>query len=306
MPTPGGVQEGEVEDPTFLPVLLEPPAGFDWRDPEVWAYVNPALGVFRSLEEMQTSAKRAEHVPTQQAAFRQLYLKEWRDGSAEPWLDLAVWDEGEAEVEPQDGDRCWIGVDLASVSDLAAVVAVWPHEDGYFCKPAFFCPAEGIRRRSERDGVPYALWAEQGHLVATPGSVIDYGYIEAYIADLAERYRVQVIIDRWNSTSTTTRLGEAGIDCVTMGQGYASLSPAMKETERLILARQITHDGNPILRWNLGNVAAAQDPAGNMKPDRARSRDKIDGVLGLIMAIGVASASPAGSIYESRPSFLYV
>ena len=88
------VQAGEVDDPTFLPVLLEPPEGFDWRDPEVWAYVNPALGVFRRLEEMQTCAKRAEHVPAQQAAFRQLYLNEWREGIGEPWLDLAIWDEG--------------------------------------------------------------------------------------------------------------------------------------------------------------------------------------------------------------------
>jgi phage terminase large subunit-like protein len=152
------VQDGEIEDPTFLPVLLEPPEGFDWRDPEVWAYVNPALGVFRSLEEMQTSAKRAEHVPAQQAAFKQLYLNEWRDGSAAPWLDMAVWDEG--AIDPGEislGARCWIGVDLASTADLAAAVAVFEHEDGYLAIPRFYCPAEGIRRRGERDGVNYPL-----------------------------------------------------------------------------------------------------------------------------------------------------
>jgi phage terminase large subunit-like protein len=124
--------------------------------------------------------------------------------------------------------------------------------------------------------------------------------------DLAERFRAEVIIDRWNSTSVVTRLQELGIEVVTMGQGYASLSPAMKETERLILARQIAHDANPVMRWNLGNVAVARDPAGNQKPDRARSKDKIDGVLGLIMAIGVASASPGASVYEERPSFLTI
>jgi phage terminase large subunit-like protein len=303
------VQAGEVEDPTFLPVLLEPPEGFDWRDPEVWAYVNPALGVFRSLEEMQTSAKRAEHVPAQQAAFRQLYLNEWREGHSEPWLDLAIWDEGAVTIELDaldPGARAWIGVDLASVGDLAAVVTVVEYGDGYYCCPAFFCPAEGIRRRSENAGVPYQLWAEQGHLTATPGNVIDYVHIEQHIMDLAEKFRCQVIIDRWNSTSVVTRLQEAGIDVVTMGQGYASLSPAMKETERLILAGRIVHDASPIMRWNLANVAVARDPAGNVKPDRARSKDKIDGVLGLIMAIGVASASPAGSVYESRPEFLMV
>jgi phage terminase large subunit-like protein len=154
------VQADEIEDPTFLPVLLEPLEGFDWRDPAVWQYVNPALGVFRSFEEMQTSAKRAEHVPAQQAAFRQLYLNEWRDGAAEPWLDLVIWDEGQVQMTLDDMParaRAWIGVDLASVGDLAAVVTLVEHADGYFCQPAFFCPADGIRRRSERDGVPYAL-----------------------------------------------------------------------------------------------------------------------------------------------------
>jgi phage terminase large subunit-like protein len=303
------VQDGEIEDQSFLPVLLEPPSGFDWRDPRVWAYCNPALGVFRSLEEMQTSAKRAEHVPAQQASFRQLYLNEWRDGAAEPWIDLSVWDQAAVNITLDhipDGSRAWIGVDLASVSDLAAVVTVVEHEDGYFCQPAFFCPQEGIRRRSERDGVPYAPWAEQGHLIATPGSVIDYTYIEQHIAELAERFRATVIIDRWNSTSVVTRLTELGIETITMGQGFASLSGPMREVERLILARQIAHTGCPVLRWNLGNVAVAQDPAGNIKPDRAKSKDKIDGVLGLIMGIGVAAAAPAGSIYESRPSFLMV
>jgi phage terminase large subunit-like protein len=164
------VAAGEVEDPTLLPVLLEPPEGFDWRDPEVWQYVNPALGVFRSLEEMQTSAKRAEHVPAQQAAFRQLYLNEWRDGSAAPWLDLAIWDEGEIKIDTTQldhGSRCWIGVDLASTADLAAVVAVFEHEDGYLAIPRFYCPEGGIRRRRERDGVNYPQWAKQGHLTAT-------------------------------------------------------------------------------------------------------------------------------------------
>jgi phage terminase large subunit-like protein len=183
------VQDGEIEDRTFLPMLLEPPAGFDWRDPEVWAYVNPALGVFRSLEEMQTSARRAEHVPAQVAAFTQLYLNAWRDGAVEPWIDLGLWDQAATGLtleDMPDGSQAWIGVDLASVSDLAAVVTVVPYADGFYCSPAFFCPAEGIRRRSERDHINYDLWAQQGHLIATPGSVIDHDQIQAHIATIAE------------------------------------------------------------------------------------------------------------------------
>jgi phage terminase large subunit-like protein len=286
--------------------------------------------VFRSLEEMQTSAARAAHVPAQQAAFRQLYLNEWRDGSAAPWLDLAIWDEG--AIDPGEislGARCWIGVDLASTSDLAAVVAVFegiggryrsmgdcrlvgsagpPLDDGegYQAISRFYCPQDGIRRRSERDGVPYAMWAEQGYLTATRGSVIDYDVILADIVDLAEKYRATVVLDRWNSTATISRLQELGIECVTFGQGFASMSGAMKETERLILSRQLKHNGNPVLRWNVGNVDVAQDPAGNIKPDRARSREKIDGLVALIMAIGVAAGSGSRSVYEERPSFLVI
>jgi phage terminase large subunit-like protein len=304
------VQDGTVEDRSFLPILLEPPASFDWRDPEVWAYVNPALGVFRSVEEMQTSAKRAEHVPAQQAAFRQLYLNEWRDGAAEPWLDLAIWDEGAGEISPEDiepGTRCWIGVDLSSTQDLTAVVAVLEHGDGYLVMPKFFVPADGIRRRSERDGVGYALWAEQGFITATGGSVVDYGVVEDYVADLAERFRVEAIaIDRWNSTGTQTRLQALGLPVVTFGQGFASMSPAVKEVERLVLNRQLAHDGCPVLRWCLANVAIAQDPAGNQKIDRSKAKEKVDGSVALCMAIGVAAASPAGSVYQERPYFLAI
>ena len=120
------------------------------------------------------------------------------------------------------------------------MVAVLEHGDGYLVLPRFFVPAEGIRRRSERDGVPYASWADQGFIVATPGTVVDYGAVEAYTAELAERFRVEAIaIDRWNSTGTQTRLQEIGLPVVAFGQGFASMSSACKEVERLILNRQL-------------------------------------------------------------------
>jgi phage terminase large subunit-like protein len=137
--------------------------------------------------------------------------------------------------------------------------------------------------------------------------VIDCEVILFDIQNLAEQYRVTVVLDRWNSTSTISRLQDLGIECVTFSQGFASMSGAMKETERLILSRQLYHDGNPVLRWNIGNVDVAQDQAGNIKPDRARSREKIDGLVALIMAIGVAAGSGRqASIYEERPEFLVV
>jgi phage terminase large subunit-like protein len=259
---------------------------------------------------MQTSAKRAEHVPAQQASFRQLYLNEWREGAAEPWLDLTVWDEGEDRITLEDidpGTRAWIGVDLSSTQDLTAVVAVLEHGDGYLVIPKFFVPEDGIRRRGERDKVDYPLWAEQGYLVATPGTVVDYGIVEDYVAELGERYRVEAVaIDRWNSTGTQTRLLEQGLPVMKFGMGFASMSAACKEVERLILDRQVAHDGNPVMRWCLSNVVIATDPAGNIKIDKARAREKVDGAVALAMAVGVASAAPVGSIYAERGSFLAI
>jgi phage terminase large subunit-like protein len=138
--------------------------------------------------------------------------------------------------------------------------------------------------------------------------VVDYAHVEAYIANLAERFRVEAIasIDRWNSTGTQTRLLEQGLPVVKFGQGFASMSPAVKETERLILARRLYHDGNPVLRWCLANIAIAQDPAGNVKIDKDKAREKVDGAVALAMAVGVAQTEGARSIYEERPAFLFV
>jgi phage terminase large subunit-like protein len=237
-------------------------------------------------------------------------LNRWLDASATPWLDMSIWDEGALEIGLDDidpGTRCWLGVDLSATTDLTAVVALFEHGDGFLAVPKFWLPEETVRRRGERDGVPYPLWTDQGHIVATAGSVVDYGVVESYIADLAERYRVEAIaIDRWNSTATTTRLMEQGLPVVRFGQGFASMSPACKEVERLVLARQLYHTGCPVLRWCLANVALEPNPAGDIKPNKAKSRDKIDGAVALAMAVGVAAAAPAGSVYEERPSFLVV
>jgi phage terminase large subunit-like protein len=308
------VAAGEVADPTFLPVLFEVESGVDWRDRAAWAEVNPAIASgFRSLEEMEVSAARAEHLPAQVASFERLYLNRWLDGAAEPWLDLALWDQAETVVDleaVEPGTRAWIGVDLSSTTDLTAVAAVAEAAtgDGYVAITKLFVPAEGIRRRSERDGVPYALWAEQGYIVATPGSVVDYDAVETYVADLAERFLVEAVaIDRWNSTATTTRLMDQGLPVIRFGQGYQSMSPAVKETERLILSGRLAHDGNPVMRWCLSNVAIASDAAGNVKIDRARAREKVDAAVALAMAIGVAETEGRStSVYEERPAFLFV
>ncbi len=300
------VASGEVTDPTFLPIIFEAPSDCDWRDERVWQAVNPAMASgFRSIDEMRMMARRASEVPAQLEAFKRLYLNIWSDGAASPWLDMGVYDEGASALSIDEfiGQPCWIGVDLSSVEDLTAIVAAFALEGGgYAVFPFFFVPQDTLRRRQERDQVPYVRWAEEGHLIATPGSVVDYDIVEHQLHDLAERFDVrEIVIDRWNSTGTINRLSAAGLPVATFGQGFASMSAAVKEIERAILSRSLHHGGHPILRWNFKNAVTDQDAAGNIKFNKGRSADKIDGAVAAAMAVARAAAAQGiESPYESE------
>lgn len=300
------VASGEVVDPTFLPILFEAPRDCDWRDEVIWRAVNPAIDAgFRDLEEMRMMARRAAEIPAQLEAFKRLYLNIWSDGAASPWLDMTVYDEGgePASIDDYLGESCWIGVDLSSTEDLTAVVVCFAKpEGGFVVFPFFYVPQETLRRRQERDQVPYIRWAEEGHVTATPGAVVDYEVVEAFLIDLAERFRVEeVVIDRWNATGTINRLTAEGLPMIKFGQGFASMSAAVKELERCILARQLQHGGHPVLRWNFKNVVTDQDAAGNVKFNKARSAEKIDGAVAAAMAVARGSAAQGmESPYESE------
>ena len=299
------VASGEVDDPSFLPILYEPDEGADWRDEAVWQQVNPALASgFRSLDEMRMMARRAAELPAQREAFKRLYLNMWADGAAAPWLDMSVYDEGAQPVDLTDyeGAPCWIGIDLSSVEDLTAVVAAFKRADGGVAVvPHFFVPQDTLRRRQERDQVPYVDWAADGYLTATPGAVVDYDVVEGKIFEFAERFDVRGIpIDRWNSTGTVNRLQAANLPVYQHGQGFAGMNQAVKETERLILARQFQHGGHPVLRWCFQNVQIDQDGAGNAKFAKGKSADKIDGTVAAAMAVGRAMADDDDvSIYDT-------
>lgn len=300
------VASGAIKDPGFLPILFETDAKADWQDEAHWFAANPGLEYgFPDLEAMRQLAKEAEARPRQREAFRQLHLNVWMDGSASGWIDLAAYDEN-GELQPlderEDGEPCWIGVDLSSTQDLTAVVAVFREDDGsYSVYPFFYLPEAGMRRRADRDGIPFPLWVEEGLIIATRGDVVDYDEICDKIAELATRFDVrEIAMDPWNSTSTQTRLLNEGLPVVLFRQGFASMSPAMKEVERAVKSRKFRHGDHPVLRWNMGNMVADMDPAGNVKPSKARSSEKIDGIVAAIMAIGRASQGEGGgSVYDS-------
>jgi phage terminase large subunit-like protein len=179
-------------------------------------------------------------------------------------------------------------MDLSSTKDLTALVAVFPDADGGFDVLAqFFIPRDSMRDRSRRDGVPYEEFVRDGFLVATPGAVVDYEYVRQTLKDWAAEFDVREIgLDPWNATDIVTRLKEQdGFVCVAMRQGFASLSAPTKALEKYILSKALRHDGHPVLRWCVGNVSVEQDAAGNLKPSKTVSTERIDGVVALIMAV---------------------
>ncbi len=284
------VVENPALDPTFLPILYEAPLEADWTSERVWKKANPALGDFRSLEEMQIMCARAKEIPAQENTFRRLYLNQWTEQSAR-WIAMAAWDACVATV-PRDtlrGRRCYVGMDLSSTKDLTSLVAVFPddHGDGFDVLAQCFIPADHIRERARRDHVPFDEWARRGAITAIPGATVDYEVIRATILAWTKEFKVELLAyDPWNATDLVSRLEKQdGVPCVPMRQGFPSMSAPTKSLEKAILARQLRHTGDPVLRWNVSNVAVESDAAGNLKPSKVASTERIDAVVALIMAI---------------------
>jgi phage terminase large subunit-like protein len=182
------VARGEIDDPATLPVILETPRDADWKDEEVWRRVNPGLADgFPDIEGLRQLAREAESRPADREAFKQLHLNMWLDHSADPFVDMSIYDLGNAPVdlEALEGEPCWLAVDLSSNADLTCIVAAWRDgEGGYIVHPWFFCPKDNLQRRADNDGVPYPLWAEQGLIEPTPGNVVDFRRVEDRIREL--------------------------------------------------------------------------------------------------------------------------
>jgi phage terminase large subunit-like protein len=280
------VLENPSLDPTFLPIIFEAPVDADWTDEKVWKKANPALGDFRSLEEMRIAAARAKEIPAQENTFRRLYLNQWTE-QAERWISMPAWDACQHSAENLTGRRCYIGMDLASTKDLTALVAVFPDDEGFDVRAAFFVPQDSILERARRDRVPYDQWAREGVLTATSGNVVDYEAVRRQIQDWAAEFDVRTIaFDPWNATDLVTRLQEHdGFTCVPMRQGFASLSAPTKTLEAAILSKTLRHDGHPVLRWNIGNISVESDPTGNLKISKKVSTERIDGAAALVMAV---------------------
>jgi phage terminase large subunit-like protein len=203
---------------------------------------------------------------------------------------MREWDKAaNTAIRPiEKGWGCYGGLDLASISDLTALVLAFRQDDGSYdlvCR--FWCPEQGIDTRSRIDGVPYQQWVREGYLIPTNGDVTDYTAVEAELESLAEQYGIgEIAYDRWNASQLVNNLQSAGANMTPVSQTYAGLSAPWREVERLVLEGMLRHGGNPILRWMAENVELEMDPWGNVRPSKRKSSDRIDGMVALTMAIG--------------------
>ena len=296
------VRDGIIDDPAFLPVIYNA-AGLDWKTSEAWAKANPSLGVTVKLDFLEAECKRAQEVPGYQNTFRRLYLNEWTQQS-ERWLDMGTWDACGGPVDPIALEKrtCFGGLDLSATTDVTSLVLAFPGAAPIDVLSWHWIPQESARKRAEKDRVPYPDWIRDGHMEATEGNVVDYDVIRERLNQLRERYNIlEVAIDRWNSTQLQTQLQGDGFTIVPFGQGYASMSAPTKELEKLVLSKSLRHGGQPVLRWMASNVAVEIDAAGNLKPSKSKSRERIDGITALCMALGRMIAHGDGqSIYNTQ------
>lgn len=286
------VRDGIVSDASFLPVIYEAAEGDDWTDPAIWRKANPNLGVSVSLDYLERECARAKETPVYENTFRRLHLNQWTEQDVR-WLPMDKWDTCTGNIGHGDleGCECYGGLDLSSTTDTSAFVLYFPAE--HACLRWTWIPGDNAHQRERRDRVPYVTWARQGLVELTPGNVIDYDYIRAKVGELGKVYRIkEIAFDRWNASQLVQQLMGDGFEMVEFGQGFASMSAPSKELEKLVLQGQLQHGGDPVLRWMASNAAAEIDAAGNVKPSKKKSTERIDGIVALVMAIGRAIVQP--------------
>ena len=302
------ILEGRRVDPTFYPVVYGLKDEEDWEDEANWYKVNPSLGYTVDIERLRDAYREAKQNPADEVTFKWLRLNMWVSSTV-AWIPDAIFMKGNEEIDlpALEGRDCYGGLDLSSTGDITALVLMFPPRDEdekYILLPFFWVPEETIPQRVKAASVPYDIWEKQGYLLSTEGNVIHYDFIEKFINDLAEKYHiVEIAVDRWNATQMIQNLEGDGFTMVPFGQGFASMSGPTKDFYRLLMEGQIIHGGHPVLRWMAGNVVVDTDPAGNIKVTKAKSKEKIDGIVAAIMALDRCirnQTEPQGSVYDER------
>lgn len=306
------------QDPTTVCHLYAAPEDCDLLDEDGWAAANPALGDFRSLDELAVLMGRAKRLPAEEPKVRNLYLNQ-RVSPAATLIARRDWIGCKGDAAWEDGEKVYLGLDLSAKIDLCALVGV-SVERGSRARAWFWKPGGWLEEHERRDRVPYGLWAREGFLDAVEGRSIHPRAVALRIAELHERFEiVGLAYDRWGMANLLREFdaiglearrddedGTDGLRLVPWGQGFKDMAPAVDALETAILHGELVHDGNPILTWNIGNAVAVMDPAGGRKLDKAKARFRIDGAVALAMALGLKDRERPADEGEPEYRMLFV
>lgn len=299
------VLRGVNSDDTLFGIIYTLDDQSEWDNPKMWIKSNPNLGVSLSADYLADQVTDAKNRPE---AVRNVMTKNvnlWVDAE-KTWILDEAWMRccGEMSVDDLAGCECWGGLDLSNISDITAYVLLFHERDCFQLLPFFWIPKEKMLEKIRKENINYDLWVQAGYVKVTEGNVIDYDFVKADILSIVSRYDLKSsAYDRWNSSQTIIDLQNEGMECNPFGQGYGSMSAPSKEFEKLVLSGRIEHFGNPVLRWMLASTVIKTDPAGNIKPDKEKSVQKIDGIVASIMALGewmTAQAAEENDPYSKR------
>ena len=287
------VADGTLVDTTFASYIKRADPEEDWTAPETWRKANPNLGVSVYEKFIHAEVERAKNSPSQTNKVLRFYLNQWTESTTK-YINDANWDACAFPVDPEllKGRRCYGGLDLANTTDLAAFVLTFPSEDEdepNQVLPFFWIPADNIHDRVMRDGVKYDQWVKDGYIFTTEGNIIDHQAIIKKILELSEIYNIaEIAFDRWGSVQISNQLQGEGVEMVQFGQGFQSMASPTKHLETLTLSKQLAHGGHPVLAWCISNLTVEMDAAGNVKPSKKASSERIDGAVALIMSLDSA------------------
>jgi phage terminase large subunit-like protein len=285
-------------DPRVVLSLFTSDPDADPFDEETIRQANPAFGDFQNAGEVLAMAEDARRMPAREPEYRNLILNQ-RVETASPFISRSLWQSCAGEViKSLEGLPVYAGLDLSETNDLTAFVAIAPVGGVWHVKPTFWLPGEGLRERSRQDRVPYDLWASQGHLIAIEGAKsVEYEHVAGFLRRFVSANDVrQVAFDRWNFRHLRPWLLKVGFDeeeiearFVEFGQGFQSMSPALRELESALLTGKVAHGDHPVLSMCAANAVVQRDPAGNRKLAKHKSRGRIDGMISLAMAMSLAA-----------------
>jgi phage terminase large subunit-like protein len=285
------VTRGLIEDPNTFALIYTIDDGDDWTAETTWRKANPNYGVSILPKKFKQDLREALEIGHKEVEFKTKYLNIWTDTAA-AWIPDRVWMEGDRARPFTEADltgaKCYAGLDLAATGDFTCFARVFDKDGQLYLLPTFFLPEETIAKRTDQTGDAIRDWVRRGLIEVMPGRTADYRFLTKYIQDAHARHPIECIaFDRFNSSQPVAELTEAGMEMVPFGQGYVMMNAPTRELERLALNGNLRHGANPVMRWQVGNVVLTKDPAGNVKMDKSRSADKIDGPVAAAMAVGL-------------------